>query len=91
MAGAQLVELNVSCPNLMTADEQPSLLGSDVSAMKYLAEVLNRHPDRQVLCRSFRLKITALYRGIRAYYADPASPCFKRDALSFYNGLQHGC
>ena len=56
-AGAQLVELNVSCPNLIKADQPQLNLGYDTEALERLAQALRQHPDYHQLASRLGLKL----------------------------------
>ena len=63
-AGAGIVELNVSCPNVVTdSGTRKPLMGHDSASMEKLRQALSCHPDCEVFARRLGVKLPP-YLGV---------------------------
>ena len=63
-AGANIVELNVSCPNIVTdSGARKPLMGHDPASMEKLRQMLSCHPDSEIFARQLGVKLPP-YLGV---------------------------
>ena len=82
--GASLLELNLSCPNIVSDDgRRKSILGYDLESMQKLSQTLNQLPDRERLKNHLGLKLPPYIQPAERQTLDEMATLIKEMPVGF--------